>query len=370
MRSLVKFTAYSIIVALAAAFIVSCEDSALLAPTDGVFTVAASPDTLVIDEPGGETCATTMISAQIFDAGNYPMEGVEITFTTDGGTLLEVEPSDTDTDAECGVDDANAGTVTLAVETDVRGTAVVFLTITLNDADETTVSARSGTIVESAVVTLSITPENQLPEAFITADPEDTQIFNRSILFDGRSSADPDGDQITCWKWTITSDLLAVAPVVLQGPGQSTVLESYSEEQVLDVELRVSDNPGLVCDQCEGSPGLCGASDAAFGDRDVIIGYEIVCDRFDPVADAGPDLTRTLDSGQTGVLVDLDGRNSTGGDSGIDTYSWSCNGVTQPDGAQVQCTFTQGTHYPTLTVINGCGKSDSDTAVVTVLPAV
>jgi hypothetical protein len=167
----------------------------------------------------------------------------------------------------------------------------------------------------------------------------------------------------------ITSDLLAVAPVVIQGHGQSTVLESYNEEQVLDVELRVSDDPGWAafCDECEGPPGVCGASDAAFGDPDFIIGYEIVCDRFDPVADAGPALTRTLNIGETEVTVTLDGRNSTGGDSGIDDYSWNCNGLIQTE-AEVQCTFPEGTHYPTLTVTNGCGKADSDTAVVTVLP--
>jgi hypothetical protein len=338
-----KLTAYSMTVALAAALIVSCEDSALLAPTDSVFTVTASPETVVIDEPGGETCETAMISAQIFDSGNYPMQGVEIVFTTDGGTLLEVEPSDTDTDADCGVDAANAGTATLAKETDARGTAVVYLTLTLDDADEVTVTARSGTVAETAAVVRSVVPENQLPEAFITVDPPSPVVFNQSFLLDGRSSVDPDGDAITCYTWSITSDL--PDSEVIQGPGLSSFLRSYPVAQTLDVALRVTDDPAG-----------CGADDANFSAPDYLVGYKIVCDPTDPIANAGPNKSATLEGDPAEVTVQLNGGASNDPESDLQ-YSWDCaNDEEFPTTAIATCTYTVADDYNvTLIVTNDCG---------------
>ncbi len=366
MRSLVKLTAYSMIVALAAALILSCEDSALLAPTDGIFTVSASPETIVIDEPGGDSCGTATIAAQIFDSGNYPMQGVEIIFTADGGTLLESDPADIDTD--CGVTAENAGNSTLALETDVRGMAVVYLTITLDDAVETTVTARSGTISESAVVTLSITPENQLPEAFISVQPEDNALFNQSILFDGRGSADPDGDDITCYKWMISSNLIGVAPEVIQGHGKSVFLRRYNVEQQLDVELRVSDDPDYAnfCTECEGAPAACGANNSYFGSPDFIVGYGIVCDPTDPIANAGPDKTVTLGAGQTTITVELNGSASQDPESSQLQFEWDCANGQTFDTAIARCNYTAGTWTASLIVTNDCGKTDFDSAVVTV----
>jgi hypothetical protein len=359
MRSLAKLTAYSMIVALTAALIVSCEDSALLAPTDSVFTVTASPETVVIDEPGGEIEGESLITAQIFDASNFPMQGVEITFTADGGTLSDP-------------DDPEA-TAPIMKETNVQGVATVRLTVTLDDADETTVTARSGIIGETAVVTLSVVPENQFPEAFIAVDPENSALLGDSVLFDGRGSADPDGDAITCYKWEFSFFFDEASGLddyveVIQGNGRATVLERFTVEQEIDVELRVSDDPGWAafCTECVGPPGACGANNSAFGTADFIPGYEIVCDPTDPIANAGPDKTVTLDPGETTVSVELNGSASQDPESDELQYAWDCGNGQTFDTAVADCVYTAGNWTAGLIVTNDCGRTDYDSAEVRV----
>jgi hypothetical protein len=361
MRSLVRFTLFSMTLVLAAAYMPGCVDSVLIAPADSDFLVVANPATVTIDEPGGYSEAQSVITAQIFDASNFPMEGVVITFTSSGGTLylesLLQNPGRLPAPAP------------VTVETDVNGIATLYLTISLTDDSTVDVTARSGAVTSSATVTKLVTAGNLLPEAYISAIPTNRQQVNIPVNFSGLSSLDPDGDDISCYKWTIISSVPAEDQVV-QGHIRASITERYDVEQTLSITLHVSDDPAYAafCTECQGSPATCGASDANFSPYFDIIDpqYQIVCDLTAPLVFAGSDQIVTL-SGAT-VDVILDGSNSRDDDSTSLDFDWDCgNGTMHQDTETATCTYSSaGTFTATLAVTNDCGMTASDPVRITV----
>ena len=83
-----------------------------------------------------------------------------------------------------------------------------------------------------------------------------------------------------------------------------------------------------------------------------------------PTADAGPDR-------EVSVFADpffaLDGSGSTDPNGDPLTYSWSTNGVEIATGVSPMVALPEGVHTVTLTVDDGNGGTDSDSAVVTVV---
>jgi hypothetical protein len=361
------------IVALAAALIVSCEDTTPLAPVESDFTATASPETIVIDEPGGQTEGQAVITAQIFESSNYPLEGISVTFTTTGGTLSDPDNPE--------------ATAPITKETDEDGLAVVLLTLTLDDADTVTVTARSGTLTATANVTKSVGSGNLLPEAILVLDPPNSQERNKNILFDGRDSDDPDGD-ITCYKWAIDSTLQGSEREVAQGSSKEWFVKRYSDEQILSVELFVSDDPDCtaLCVEC-GPPNdnnPCDVSDEApsscFSASAIEPNYEIVCDLTAPVVVVPSDQILTMeDTGTDGIPdaadIELSGSGSSDPEADSLTFTWNCgNGTGDQEVETVTCVYTSPSvdldppyYTARLTVTNvPCGMTSTDTVKITV----
>jgi hypothetical protein len=344
----------ALVLALAALILVGCEDGGVIPPTDSTLTVYANPANVVIDELAGETEGTSTIVARVFDASGFPAQGVDIFFTTSGGTLSSNPPGGDPT----------------AVKTDSNGNAFDTLLLTLADPTSVDVGAVAGSLTEVVTVTKTIASGNQQPQAIITAQPTNpnAQRVGQPVTFSGINSSDPDGE-ITCYKWTITSSVPANNEVV-QGPSRTSVTNAYAEEQLLTVKLQVSDSidAGSFCVDCQGTPGNCGAPDSNFSPFDDVLDpqYEIVCDLTSPLVFAGPDQNVTLTGGTVNVI--LDGSASNDPESGVTDYSWNCgNGTASIPGAVATCVYSAtGQFNAELTVTNGCGMNATDDVTVTV----
>jgi hypothetical protein len=343
-------------VVLAAAFMPGCEDSVLMAPADSDFIIVANPPTVTIDEPEGETEGETIITVQIFDASNFPMEGVAVTFTATGGRLSLTAGGDT-------------APPPVTLETDASGMATVYLAVTLGDDSTVDVTARSGTLSASVTVTKNVLAGNMQPEAYISAIPLNRQRINVPVNFSGANSLDPDDDDITCYKWTITSSIPSEDKVI-QGHLRVSITQRYSQEQTLNVTLHVSDDPdyGSFCNECDDIPANCGASDSNFSPYFDSLDpqYEIVCDLSDPIARGGSDQVVTLVGGTVDVF--LNGSTSSDPESTSLEYDWDCgNGTPHINTPTATCTYTSASVYnATLSVTNDCNMTATDTVRITV----
>jgi len=84
-----------------------------------------------------------------------------------------------------------------------------------------------------------------------------------------------------------------------------------------------------------------------------------------PIADAGPDQTVSVASGQS-ASVTLNGENSSDPDGSIESWVWTENGTTIATGPKPPVSLAAGTHTITLTVTDDASARASDTVVVTV----
>lgn len=354
MIPLKKVTQAALVLALAALIMAGCEDSGVIPPPESTLTVYANPANVVIDELAGETEGTSTIIARIFDASGFPASGIDVFFTSSGGTLAS-NP---------------AGADPIPIKTDGNGNAFDTLTVTLADPTSIDVAAIAGSLTEAITVSKTIASGNVQPQAVITAQPTNpnAQRVGQPVTFSGINSSDPDGE-ITCYKWTITSSVPASNQVV-QGPSRTSVTKAYPDEQLLTVKLQVSDSidAASFCVDCQGDPANCGAPDANFSPFDDVLDpqYEIVCDLTSPLVFAGPDQNVTLTGGTVGVT--LDGSASNDPESGVTDYSWNCgNGSASIAGAVVTCTYSSaGSFTARLTVTNGCAMNGTDDVTVTV----
>ena len=228
---------------------------------------------------------------------------------------------------------------------DVAGT----YTATLIVSDGTTDSAP-----DSATVVVTEPQTNTRPVAH--AGPDRQAETAVTVILDGRTSADADGDPLT-YAWVLSrpetsqsvlSDPTSPLPNFTPDVAGTFLAELVVNDGQLDsapdtVIIRVDEAPVI------GPPG-----------------------NSPPVADAGPD-----QSAEAGQPVSLDGRASTDPDGDPITYSWSLG---RPVGSQAGLTgaatstpqFTPdiaGTYAATLVVSDGNATSVADTSLVTVSPA-
>ena len=182
------------------------------------------------------------------------------------------------------------------------------------------------------------------------AGPDRNVQEGNPVLLDGSNSTDPDND-IASYLWEQT----AGTPVNLSNP--AAVQPTFTAPDVgaggesLTFRLTVTDSEGQQ------------------GTDSCIVTISAV--NHAPVADAGPDQTVT-----EGVVVTLDGSNSSDADNDITTYQWEQTIgtlVTLSNAAAVQPTFTapnvgSGGESLTfrLTVTDSAGLQDTNTVVVNV----
>lgn len=342
-------------------FAVGCESTPVSAPGDGQIILSANPTTITLDENSTPQVLTgsTLVSAQFFDTNGVPLSGIDVIFSTDGGEL----------------DSVPVGQPAQSIESDGNGFVSDTLSVAIGDPDDITVTVRSGTLSGDIAITKFERPANQIPFADIEIDPAGLIEKGTSVLFDGSGSFDPDGDAISCYRWKIETgeNIVSPSPIpctpanprceIIQGANAITISRTYAVEQDIDVELRVSDDPLLACPNS--GPALL---DTDLNGVAAFLQTSVVCDRSNPVANAGPNQIVSL-AGGSSVVVSLNGAASVDSNSPIVNYSWSCGNGTSFNSVAGSCTYTSsGTFSATLTVTNDCGLVGQDTAVITVNP--
>jgi hypothetical protein len=339
-----------VIVALALSM-VGCEDGAVLPPQESTLTIAASPTTINIQTDNGETEGKSNIVVSIFDAQGFPASGVDVVFTTTAGALASNPP----------------GSAPNAQKTNVNGYAFDVLTMSATDPGSADVVAIAGTLTGSVTVLKTTDAVNERPVAAITVTPTSGAVCNQDIRFDGSNSADPEGDDITCYKWTI--DDAGRSTEVVQGTGEAiSITKSYPADSDLAVTLQVSDEQAVgtpFCRPCTGPPTTCGDSDQLFGTPDAIPSYTVCCE---PTAEAGDTVNATIPAGEDSVDVPLTGTYSANGTNVI-REEWRCTASTGwATGNPRICVYTTpGNYTATYRVTTDCGNTQAtDTVTVNV----
>ncbi|NIM00254.1 MAG: hypothetical protein GTN89_05060 [Acidobacteria bacterium] len=429
-----------VLAALSLVAVGGCISSPAVAPPESQIFVSAEETSIVLDaydEPP-LTEDSTLITAQVLNMSGVPQSGVEVVFSTTGGALASQPDPDQPP---------------VALRTDDDGLVSDTLTLEIGDPPTVTVTARSGTLSNSIEITKTEIPRNQLP--FAVLDAPDTALTDRPTAYDGTATADPDGDPITCYQFQIetsedmTSQELACLPPRNNSlrceieQGQLSIITRVWETEMANVtvQLRVSDDPSIACGAAD--PVL---PESAFNGL-AVASHNVVCDRFMPMADAGPNATiqrrcvmsnavctsdaqcAAMSSGDTCqnvVVATLNGGGSTGGDTDLVEWIWDCDNnttlvcpaarrcqvgrtictsdaecdaiitndicemlfsggptctagsptenccLTGPSGDpdRARCVYSVSTatnFFPSLTVINGCGRpSGSDSVQITV----
>jgi len=336
-----------------------CISSPVIAPSDGQIILSANPVSVTLDEfaVSPVTTATVVVTAQILSMNGVPQSNVSLTFSASGGTL------------------ASGGGATTPLETDDNGFASDTLTLVLGDPDNTTVTVRSGGLSQTIDIAKTEIAPNQLPFAFVDITPGGSALLNQTVVYDGSSSADPDGDLITCYRWEIETSQNILNPElpcipsnsrceVIQGMSAALVTRSYAVEQgIVVATLQVTDDPAISCPDLGPTVPVTGFGLPAFDS------HSVVCDRSAPTAGAGANQTLSLGMNAM-VTVPINGATSFDFESGIASYAWDCgNGTGAQTGVAITCDYTTtGTFVVTLTVTNGCGMTGVDTVIVTVNP--
>jgi hypothetical protein len=165
------------------------------AEADGL-SLLADPEEIVIDlgdpntpvDPGtGSAYGESTLTATALDEQGAPMVGVELLFSTDGGTLA-----------------SSGGPVT----TDDQGMATDVLRLMVDDPDSVLVSVVEGDRTVSVTVTKQVVQPNRPP---VADAGDDIQAFCESpdgavVTLDGSASSDPDStegtnDDIVSFEW-------------------------------------------------------------------------------------------------------------------------------------------------------------------------
>jgi hypothetical protein len=329
---------------------VGCEDGAVLPPQESTLSIAANPTTINIQTDNGETEGTSNIVVSIFEADGFPASGVDVVFTATAGTLASNPP----------------GSTPIAQKTNVNGYAFDVLTMAATDPGSSDVVAIAGTLTGTVTILKTTDTVNERPVANIDVTPTSGAVCNQTISFSGADSADPEGDTITCYKWTIDAGR---SIEVEQGTGEKiSIQRSYSEDSDLAVTLQVSDELAVgtpFCRPCTGTPATCGDSDLLFGTPDAIPSYLVCCE---PTADAGDNVNASIPVGENSVDVPLTGTYMANGTNVI-REEWRCPASTGwAVGNPRTCQYTApGNYTATYRVTTDCGNTQAtDTTTVNV----
>lgn len=332
---------------------VGCEETPLLAPSDGHLTLVATPSVAAAQTafaPADEVHFST-ITAQLLSMQALPLSGRTVTFSPGAGTLTF-----TCSGGHC--------TLSLATpvdkDTDNVGVARVVLAVTNTDPASVVVTGQSGTLTQTVTVTNPLGP-NEPPTAAISAvpaSPANASSGPVAVLFSS-TSTDPNNDPLTCYEWVLTSSFSGPEPPRYN---VTSVSRNYADEQIVTVRLRVSDEPGLVNATCNGT--------APFSENAAQIIY-VVCTNTPPTAVISP--AGPLNGNLSGThAFTFDGSASDDAETVV-TYDWDCdNGAAHafsPD-PMATCTYTTtGTFSVTLTVKDkGNGRPDECSRTATATP--
>jgi hypothetical protein len=159
-----------------------------------------------------------------------------------------------------------------------------------------------------------------------------------SVTLDGSGSRDP-VSSISSYVWRENGNQIATGatPNVTLGVGSHTITLSITNQ--------------------------LGDSDT----DDVFVTVVPAGENPPPVADAGPDQTKTDENGDGRERLTLDGSGSSDPNGTIVSYVWTEGGTEIATGGAPRVRFDVGTHDVTLTVTDNDGATDTDTVVITVI---
>lgn len=392
-------------VILVMALLLSCEDSAIIAPEDAKIILTADPGTVVLDSENGVESGISTIAAQVFDASGFPVANVAVSFSASSGilasrtnacideacsitgspctrnvcvnsTICSITGSACETDNDCEEDDDCEDAVPpRRISTDANGNAVDLLVVRVTDPVPITVTAFSGTLSQTVEVNASDLGVNEPPVAAIFAIPPGSgvdcteggpsceQQVGRDVIFSGALSSDD--ERITCFRWIIGGNYWA------QGPSETRAELSFDSEQNVSVDLFLSDeaNPTpTFCTECSSTVSQCWGieDDLFFNAQASLLNYRIVCANDAPVVQVSPDQGVPLSGVPPAAQVNLSG-SATDAETAAGNldYTWDCgNGSGPQSGQSVVCIYTTiGTKTATFTVTDDGNPSGSEVCV-------
>ena len=315
--------------------------------------VTLTPKDDSIDE-GDETAVLTISTNSAYDRGSpysatVTIQDIDCTYSIDptsehfssfGGTgsVSVTAPSECSWTAT-----SNDGWITITSGSSGSGNGTVYYSVS------SSTGSRTGTMT-IAGLTFTVTQDGINIPPTANAGPDQTVEEGGTVTLDGSNSTDPD-DGIASYLWTQT----AGTPVTLSDP--TAVKPTFTSPNVgsdgesLTFQLTVTDNGGLQ-------------------DTDTCI-VNVTWENNPPTADVGHD--QTVDEG---VIVTLDGSNSSDPDDSIASYLWEQTGGTSvalSDTTAIQPTFTAPDVGPDgesltfqLTVTDSGGLQSTDTCIVNV----
>ncbi len=205
-----------------------------------------------------------------------------------------------------------------------------------------------GGLADTDTGIINVSNVNQAPAA--DAGPDQTVEEGNTVTLDGSNSSDPDGTVVS-YSWTQIGGMPVTLSEAMAGQSIFTAPEVGSSGASLTFQLTIVDDGGLR------SEDTC------------IVNVSWV--NVAPTADAGPDQMVNK-----GMMVTLDGSNSTDPDGSITAYVWKQTAgspVTLSDNTFAQPTFVAPYVGSTdealtfqLTVYDGGGLADTDIVVVNV----
>jgi len=203
---------------------------------------------------------------------------------------------------------AGATTVRPTFTPDVAGNYTVVLTVNNgglpSNVDSVTVTAEAGDLAPVA-----------------NAGPDRTVPSGAPVTLNGSSSADPDGQPITTYSWTMTQRPAKSLTLLLDA---TTATPSFTPDALGTYKLSLIVGDGAL---------------TSTADQVVIT---VVTGNIAPVAQAGPD--QYVVTGQPGTL---DGSGSTDANGDTLTYSWSVQ--SRPAGSTIGTVTNPTTSNPTFT---------------------
>jgi len=387
MRISTRTLATCLLLAALALAMAACEDTDVTAPEGSTMTLIATPGAVLIDQDRGETEGSTLLVAQVVDAGGLPVDGVPIFFSTDGGLLgtvdnqcLPTNQCSLSTDA-CAVDGDCPAVTPQVLRTNSDGVVSDILTLRLfGDPSSVTVTAHGTTLSASATVSKTVNVGPADPVANISVSPANGQRSGLPFALDGTGSTFDPQVEPTCYEWLITEETGATQ--IIRGPLASVVpglvigdRDDPNDEQDITIQLRVSDEPTILCSTNPSIP----ADDNDFSFQADVVSYQIRCDFTAPLVNPIGDIQRSINGDGNGQSVSVTLTANAYDPESVDDptnpvpegliYTWACGNATNDvfTGSTVSCLYTTiGEKSPEVTVRNRCLLSTRRGLTVTV----
>lgn len=189
-----KLTSYVRVLSLVllGALLPGCEDSGVIAPSDGSIVLTANPSRVILDLTTFE--GTSTITAMVLDKGGTPQQNIVLQYSASGGKIVSA---------------ADGTTEIQSAKTNSSGIALVKLLISGIDPDSIDVTVITSTLLKTVTVAnLGACPDSVNTAPIATIAPPATITLNvgtggsGTVTLNGIPSRDPEGLPIDDYQWS------------------------------------------------------------------------------------------------------------------------------------------------------------------------